>query len=307
MLTLLTFADLMALSSEVLTDWKKALLLNLYNKAMIYLEKGYEELAMHPVSKNIERVSQSRGKPLSEKIIRDHLEKLPEQYIRVTSPGNIRIHISGIEHLKNRAVWASFHHMSDVSLLTVITRDYPKALSDICGSITSSDINIVGAQIFTRNDGIIIDTFLVVDEHGNSLIAPEIQRMFKNNIYSVVSGEAAVRELIKTHVYRWRRRKRKAIFSRPRIGIHNDISSRYTVIDVFAIDYTGLLYDVTSVLASFNLNIHTAKIGTDEDQIADAFYVQKSGGEKIEDKKKLKKITETLIETLNRSYKNKFK
>ena len=307
MLTLLTFADLMALSDEVLTDWKKTLLLSLYNKAMIYLEKGYEELTAHSVNKIINRILRSRSKFLTKHILRDHLKQLPEQYIRVTGPGNIRAHIRGIEHLKNQVVWASFHHMNDVSLLTIITRDYPKALSDICGSITSSDINIVGAQIFTRNDGIIIDTFLVVDEHGNSLIAPETKKIFKENLRNVISGKVAVRELIKTHIHRWRRRKKKVIFSPPRIGIHNDISSRYTVIDVFAIDYTGLLYDVTSVLASFNMDIHTAKIGTDEDQVADAFYVQKSGGGKIEDEKTLNKIKGALIKTLNRTYKDKFR
>ncbi len=303
MLTLLTFADLMALSDKVLTDWKKTLLLSLYNKAMIYLEKGYEELAMRSVDKIIHKILRSRSKYFSKHILRDHLKQLPEQYIRVNSPRNIRTHIRGIERMKKSGVWTSFQHMSDVYLLTVITRDYPQALADICGSITSSDINIVGAQIFTRKDGIIIDTFLVVDGHGNSLITSETQRMFKKNIRSVVLRDITVSELIKTHLHRWKYRKKKAIFSRPRIGIHNNISSRYTVIDVFAIDYTGLLYDVTSVLSSFNLDIHTAKIGTDEDLVADAFYVRKSSGGKIEDEKTLKKITETLIETLNRAYK----
>ena len=203
--------------------------------------------------------------------------------------------------MKRQGVWSSFHHLKDVSLLTVITRDYPKALSDICGTITSSDINIVGAQIFTRGDGIIIDSFLVVDENEDSSIAPETQRTFKRNLLGVISGKLNVRELIKTHVHRWKHRKRKVIFSPPRVRVHNDISSIYTVIDVFANDYTGLLYDITSVLASYNIDIHTAKIGTDEDQIADAFYVQKSGGGKIEDKKTLDVITGTLIETLNKA------
>jgi [protein-PII] uridylyltransferase len=302
MLTLLTFADLMALSNEALTDWKKALLMSLYNKTMMYLDKGYEKLATQSGKYIINMILSSRRDTLPEQIIRDHIELLPEQYIRVTSPANISAHIRGIERMKRQGVWSSFHHLKDVSLLTVITRDYPKALSDICGTITSSDINIVGAQIFTRGDGIIIDSFLVVDENGDSCIAPETQRTFKRNLQGVISGELNVRELIKTHIHRWKHRKRKVVFSPPRVRVHNDISSIYTVIDVFANDYTGLLYDITSVLASYNIDIHTAKIGTDEDQIADAFYVQKSGGGKIEDTKTLDEITGTLIETLNRAY-----
>ena len=301
MLTLLTFADLMALSNEALTDWKKTLLMSLYNKTMMYLDKGYEKLATQSGKYIINMILSSRRDTLPEQIICDHIELLPEQYIRVTSPANIRAHIRGIERMKRQGVWSSFHHLKDVSLLTVITRDYPKALSDICGTITSSDINIVGAQIFTRGDGIIIDSFLVVDENGDSCIAPETQRTFKRNLQGVISGKLNVRGLIKTHVHRWKHRKRKVVFSPPRVRVHNDISSIYTVIDVFANDYTGLLYDITSVLASYNIDIHTAKIGTDEDQIADAFYVQKSGGGKIEDKKTLDEITGTLIETLNKA------
>ncbi|MFC1490714.1 hypothetical protein ACFL6K_05850 [Candidatus Latescibacterota bacterium] len=139
-------------------------------------------------------------------------------------------------------------------------------------------------------------------ENGNSLIAPEIQTAFKRNIRKVVTGTTSVTELIKTDIQRWKHRKKKAVFSRPRISIHNDISSEYTVIDIFTIDYTGLLYDITSLLASFNIDIHTAKVGTDEDQIADAFYVQKSGGGKIEDKNTLDKITAELTEILNKPF-----
>ena len=76
---------------------------------------------------------------------------------------------------------------------------------------------------------------------------------------------------------------------------------RRKVIDVFAMDYTGLLFDVSSVLASFKVDIHTAKIGTDEDRVADAFYVRKSDGGKIEDPDSLAEIEAALLDTLNRA------
>ena len=158
------------------------------------------------------------------------------------------------------------------------------------------------AQIFTRNDGIIIDTFLVVDENGNSVITSELQKIFKDNIRKVVSEEVTVENLIQTHMNRWKRRRKKVIYSHPRVRIHNDISSEYTVIDVFATDFTGLLHDIADVLASYDIDIHTAKIGTDEDQIADAFYVQKSSGGKIDDDKILGEIKEKLIKTLDKAY-----
>jgi len=301
MLTLLTFADLMALSETAFTDWKKALLLDLYHKALALLEKGFEARIAMSGDKLALKVLGHIGNAVSASVVHDHLRLLPQQYVRVTKPARIGAHLRGIGLMEKRGVWASFQHIRDVTMLTVIMKDYPRALSDICGTITSSDIGITGAQIFTREDGIIIDTFLVVNDHGGAIIAPENHRAFKENLRRVVSREIDVAGLIRTHIDRWKRRTRKIVFIPPRIRIHNDISTRYTVIDVFATDYSGLLYDVSSVLASFNIDIHTAKIGTDEDQVADAFYVRTRGGGKIEDETLMKEITLKLEETLNKA------
>ena len=302
MLTLITFADLMALSESAMTEWKKTLLRGLYGKALILIEKGYEEQIVSVRKHSIDAIVKALSKTIPAAVVREHLDLLPDQYIRVTGRSSIRGHIRGIELMKKRGVWATFQRGEDITLLKVITRDHPRALSDICGTITSSDINIVGARIFTRNDGIIIDTFLVMNGDGGTAIPPETQKMFKQNIASVVKGEADVQAMIDSYHRRWRRRRKNVVFSPPRIRVHNDISTRYTVIDVFAIDYTGLLYDITSVLASHNIDIHTAKIGTDEDQVADAFYIQGPDGGKIEDESTIEELKQAVIDRLKRAY-----
>ncbi|MFC1694227.1 [protein-PII] uridylyltransferase [Candidatus Latescibacterota bacterium] len=303
MLTLLTFADLIAVSDGAMTEWKKALLWRLYHKGFILIEKGYEYHVSSSRKRTVDNIIRRLKDKYPQKYIREHVNLLPDLYIRVTTPSAIVSHIRGIDRMKQFGGWASFHHRGDITLLTVISPDYPKALSDICGTITSSDINIVGARIFTREDGIIIDTFLVVNNNGDALIPSETQRMFKKNIIRVVAQEVDVKDLIRSHRIRWKRRKKNAVYSPPRIKIHNDISSKFTVVDVFAVDYTGLLYDITSVIASFNIDIHNAKIGTDEDQVADAFYLQMRGGKKIEDEKTLSGLTQALAGKLTEANK----
>ncbi|MCD6307619.1 MAG: HD domain-containing protein, partial [Candidatus Latescibacteria bacterium] len=301
MLTLLTFADLMALSEGALTEWKKTLLRDLYRRALMLIEKGYEQ---HAASRgqDIGAIAESLAGDFPPGMVREHLRLLPGQYIRVTSRSAIRRHIRGIGIMKQRGVWASFRRTGDVTLLTVVADDYPRALSDICGTITASGINITGARIFTRNDGVIIDAFLVTDVDGNAVIPNEIQRSFKRNIADIVGGATDAARLIAAYLRRWRRKKRNVVFAPPRVRIHNDVSSRYTVIDVFTIDYTGLLYDITSVLASFKIDIHTARVGTDEDQVADAFYVRTGAGEKIVDDKAKLNIERALVERLNEAF-----
>ncbi|MFA6470804.1 MAG: HD domain-containing protein, partial [Candidatus Latescibacterota bacterium] len=157
MLTALTFADLSALSEGALTDWKKSLLWSLYTRALQFIEKGYETTAVTRDA-GIEKVVHALNEKISASEIREHAENLPEQYLRVTSPGEIKSHILGIGHMRRLGSWASFRRRGKLNYLTVICGDFPRALSDICGTITASDINIVAAQIFTRNDNVIIDT-----------------------------------------------------------------------------------------------------------------------------------------------------
>ncbi|HUT64401.1 MAG TPA: HD domain-containing protein, partial [Anaerolineae bacterium] len=154
MLTLLTFADLKALSEGALTEWKKALIWRLYHHALVLIEKGFEHYDTVSQKLIIDTVVHSLSEYFPRNIIREHLSLLPEQYIRVTHRRFIRTHIRGIEHMKRHGTWISFQRGRNVTFLTVIAPDHPRALSDICGTITSSDINIVGARIFTRNDGI---------------------------------------------------------------------------------------------------------------------------------------------------------
>jgi len=85
------------------------------------------------------------------------------------------------------------------------------------------------------------------------------------------------------------------------VRFDNAGSSEYTVIDIFATDYTGLLYDVTCVFAENGMDIHAARIGTDEDQVADAFYIRKSGGGKIEDEEEQEKLRRDLIARLDKA------
>ncbi len=299
MLLLLTFADLMALSPTALTDWKRSLLWDLYQRGLHHIEYGYERHTTRSRTQAIETAIAafpSTARP----DIRAHLEKLPEQYVRVTRPETVARHLRGIAAMQRHGAWASFRRRGAISHLTVITPDYHHALADICGAITASDINILGARIFTRSDGIVIDTFLVTDPAGGAVSDTAVQRSFKRNLGLVVRHEDTAAALIRSHSRRWRRRKKNVVYAPPRVSIRNDISRRHTVIDIFATDYTGLLYDITSVLADLGLDIHAARIGTDQDQVVDAFYVQLNG-EKITDPARLEEIERALIGALERA------
>ena len=83
-----------------------------------------------------------------------------------------------------------------------------------------------------------------------------------------------------------------------RVNIDNSTSDRFTIIDIFTHDRTGLLYAITRTLFELGLSVGRAKIGTYLDQVVDVFYVTDRAGQKIDDDRQLDEIRQRLLEVL---------
>jgi [protein-PII] uridylyltransferase len=67
----------------------------------------------------------------------------------------------------------------------------------------------------------------------------------------------------------------------PDVTISNNLSNRFTVVEVSGLDRPGLLYDLTAALSKLNLNIGSAHIVTFGEKAVDSFYVTDLTGSKI--------------------------
>jgi [protein-PII] uridylyltransferase len=83
-----------------------------------------------------------------------------------------------------------------------------------------------------------------------------------------------------------------------RVEFDNEVSDNYTVIDIFATDKVGLLYQITRTLKELGLYISVSKIATKVDQAADVFYVHDIFGQKIVDSTRIDTIRQTLLNRL---------
>jgi [protein-PII] uridylyltransferase len=73
----------------------------------------------------------------------------------------------------------------------------------------------------------------------------------------------------------------KAFVVSPDVTISNNLSNRFTVLEVSGLDRPGLLYDLTAALSRLNLNIGSAHIVTFGEKAVDSFYVTDLTGSKI--------------------------
>jgi len=174
----------------------------------------------------------------------------------------------------------------------VLAPDHPRLLSVIAGACAAAGANIADAQIFTTSDGRALDTILVnrefpIDE-DEMRRAATIGRMIED----VLSGKRRLPEVIAT---RAKSRKRNKTFNIcPSVIISNGLSNKFTVVEIECLDRTGLLAEVTAVLADLSLDIHSARITTFGEKVIDTFYVTDLLGSKITNENRQGSITARL-------------
>ena len=104
-------------------------------------------------------------------------------------------------------------------------------------------------------------------------------RRIASNIEKTLRGEVRLAEMTPSRQTRDDRHDAFAI--EPEVTVDNNLSRRYTVVEVSGLDRPGLLRDLTASLSSLNLNIGSAHIVTFGEKAVDSFYVTDLTGQKI--------------------------
>ena len=84
----------------------------------------------------------------------------------------------------------------------------------------------------------------------------------------------------------------------PSVMINNELSDKFTVIEVEGLDRPGLLSDVTDALADLQLDTASAHIATFGEKVIDSFYATDLVGFKITSPQKLAAIKRKLMKAL---------
>jgi [protein-PII] uridylyltransferase len=280
MLYLVTYADLSAVNPAVWTSWKSDLLTELYTKAraMIMEQISGEELLISGSfnTKDISRLSDL----LSDDHVQEHIESINDiSYSHIFSEEEIAKHIEEIN--KGITLSVLFKENNGFTNMTVITKDSPGLLSRICGVLSINDANIHDARIFTRKDGIVIDTFNVSDFRTHKKIDPEKYSMIEKDLADVLRGITQLSHEFAGMKSRWKRIENKLFKRTGKIKIGFEKHKKFTIIDVFSPDRLGFLYQVTDKMNELGLVIYFAKISTKGDDIVDSFYVLDRSGKKV--------------------------
>lgn len=175
------------------------------------------------------------------------------------------------------------------------TWDRHGLLAKAAASFSAVKLNIIQADVFTRTDDVVLDTFTIAgaDGHG-AVIDSQMQQMG-------FLLEGALSEPPRfASIWACSRHKYLAPASLvpPKIAFDNKTSPDHTLVHIETPDRLGLLYDILQAIADSGLNIKQARIETESNLARDTIHVTNQSGEKLLEQRQLDSLRAKLESAL---------
>lgn len=323
-LTILTVADTLGTSERLWNGYKDQLLQTLFIRCdNLYVKSlNSAETQILDREKIVKSLLQKLPPHHDEEAVRIHLKNLPVRYIYSQSIQQITTDLNLVYEFlynqafsRNKALYPviSWHNESNKGFgeVKICTWDRTGLFAKIAGSLTASGLNILSAHIFTREDGIAIDTFYVTDLQSGKCPTKKQREKFEDILKQILTATGdkytifpekliseIEHEILKQRQYSPYYQVTAEERIPTQISFINDVSDNHTVIEIVTEDRIGLLYLIAKTFRELKLDLSIAKISTEKGAAIDSFYVSKTGGGKIISPEEQQYIKSRLLKVL---------
>jgi len=294
MLTLLTYADIKAVNPDALTPWKAENVFQLYIGAFNYLNHSVDERLRADTEDD--HLAQIRALvPTAGKKLKVFLEGLPKRYLAAYSATEVLSHVEMAGRLGKDPVQLLLERGRHWFELTLVTPDRPFLFASVAGVLAAWGMNIVKANAFSNQAGVVVDTFYFTDRFRTLELNLQEWERFKRSIIGVLLGESDLDRMLRDRM-RAEKNGGTKVKVETKIDFDDSCSSRSTLVQVIAQDRLGLLHRISSSLSHQRCNIEIALIDTEGQMAIDVFYLT-ADGQKL-DSNQQARVKDALLEGL---------
>ncbi len=287
MLYLLTVADLAATGPIAWSEWTSVLVRELFLKMLTTIDKGglgSDEAAEQEKLKKAEMIEQAKEAGLGD-LLDNLIDSMPPRYLQIVPVEDILDHIGLYSTLgSSEFVWeVKKVEERNTRIITVCAKDRPGLFSQIAGVFALNNLEVLTAQVFTWKNDAALDIFEVTAP-VDTIFEDEIWAKTRQSLLASLGGELDLSRALDEKMKSFSSRSSSGnviMGGPPRINVDNVSSSYFTIIEIYANDFPGLLYGVTDSIFKSGFDVWIAKVTTGVDQAVDVFYVRDFEGQKL--------------------------
>jgi [protein-PII] uridylyltransferase len=298
LLLLMSYAELNAVAPGTWTPWKQMLLTEIYQRTRSYLVRP-ESLEEKPQTTR-QAVYSKLSDQLPKEVIDQHLETMPDDYLHTADSNDIVDHIRLVEKKGNDDFAIQFvdHPSEEFFDLTLCGQSNVGLFKDLVGTLTARALNILSAQIFSRQDGLVIIVAQVGSRAALNIFGSveKVWREIENNLKDLLNQTTTLGALLKERTRLLNETSREAAIE-PRIQVENHSENPHTLIRIEARDHPGMLYKIAHAFRNFGIRPHRAQIATRGGRGIDVFSVSLDG-RKQSFPPLIQRVKDTLVTTL---------
>lgn len=300
MLFLLTIADSRATGPGAWNTWKASLLRELYLKVdRLLIRGGWEGEGLQERSAKVQaEVLDLAASKRERKSVSEWLDRLSYRYL-LSQPCEAILKHYGMERQLDHQVLLLDAKPAEGEMfqITVATRDRPGLFALITGVLWVRGLNILSADIFTRDSGVALDV-LIVERLPDPLRADELWKRVESDLLESLKDRDHLNRLIAARRRPSLIQKKGLPRKEDRVLIDEEGSDFFTIVEVYTWDRPGVLHAICNSFYEMGISIQLAKISTPGAQVADVFYVTDLGGNKLMDSRRHDRVRRSLLDCL---------
>ena len=281
LLVCLTVADICATNPELWNSWKRTLLAELFHSTQRALRRGLENpVDVRDRIRHNQQMASAllRKEGFTAREIEVLWQRFKADYFLRHTHTQIAWHCEHLLRLEDPSqplVLISQKATRGGTEVFVYCKDQAALFATVVAELDRRNFNVHDAQVMVSKDGHVLDTFIVLDQHGEAIDEARHKAVAKHLTHVLADGRPTK---IKT---RRTPRNLQHFKVKTLVEFLPTKSKKRTLMELRALDTPGLLAQVGATFAELDINLHGAKITTIGERAEDLFILTSDAGGRL--------------------------